>query len=366
MMKLRLSATKLRLSKFFRYLAALCILKFCILGMLVLDLPLTGKKNDGDMTTRPVQTTVSHDARMDSPSAVRPRSDDLPQGTEAAKAAASMTPARQAKSTEIRSELPVPNASAGAPADAGQAANDTGGMPLLVAGESRRGRLDGWLDMLGLNHLPIPGFGGVQLACAAGLDMPVPQTPAGSSSPFTPAEQSAPITLPGAPDIPAGIPRGQAAGGAPLAPRPGAAPLPSLPQSGQTSSLPAPLVTPNNMPEDPNAQAQDLARQQQDILMLRQQMDQRLKDLQSAEEKMKDMLREAKGVEDKKVHSLIQMYSNMKPKVAAKALESLDERIAIRLLFGMPPKQSGEILTYTDPEKTAKFTELLTRMRLPE
>jgi flagellar motility protein MotE (MotC chaperone) len=81
---------------------------------------------------------------------------------------------------------------------------------------------------------------------------------------------------------------------------------------------------------------------------------------------MKDMLREAKGVEDKKVHSLIQMYSNMKPKVAAKALESLDERIAIRLLFGMPPKQSGEILTYTAPEKTAKFTELLTRMRLPE
>jgi hypothetical protein len=32
----------------------------------------------------------------------------------------------------------------------------------------------------------------------------------------------------------------------------------------------------------------------------------------------------------------------------------------------MTPKQSGEILSYTNPTVTAKLTELLTRMRLPE
>ena len=44
----------------------------------------------------------------------------------------------------------------------------------------------------------------------------------------------------------------------------------------------------------------------------------------------------------------------------------MDERVAIRILSGMAPKQSGEILTYTNPVKTAKFTELITRMRLPD
>lgn len=100
--------------------------------------------------------------------------------------------------------------------------------------------------------------------------------------------------------------------------------------------------------------------------MLRQQMDQRLKDLQNAEGKMKDMIREARELEDKKVRNLVQMYANMKPRMAAQALENMDERVAVRILSGMAPKQSGEILTYTKPAKTAKFTELITRMRMPE
>ena len=100
--------------------------------------------------------------------------------------------------------------------------------------------------------------------------------------------------------------------------------------------------------------------------MLRQQMDQRLKDIQETEKKMQDMIREARGIENDKVHRLILTYSMMKPKAAAKALESMDERVAIRILSGMSPKQSGEILTYVAPAKTAKFTELITRMRIPD
>ena len=81
---------------------------------------------------------------------------------------------------------------------------------------------------------------------------------------------------------------------------------------------------------------------------------------------MKDMIREAKELEDKKVKNLILMYGNMKPRMAAQALENMDERVAVRILSGMAPKQSGEILTYTNPAKTAKFTEMITRMRMPE
>lgn len=237
-------------------------------------------------------------------------------------------------------------------------------------------------NMLGLTSLPIPGLGSAQAAHAAALDMPVPPVPP-PASPFAPAEQTAPLRspadmggmgggsrdMPGAPAIPSTIPRGQDAGGAPLPARGEGAPLlPALPQGtpAPTLSAPAPRVTPQPPADDPNAKAQELARQQQDILMLRQQMDQRLKDLQNAEDKMKDMIREAKELEDKKVRNLILMYGNMKPRMAAQALENMDERVAVRILSGMPPKQSGEILTYTKPAKTAKFTEMITRMRMPE
>ena len=160
--------------------------------------------------------------------------------------------------------------------------------------------------------------------------------------------------------------------GAPLPPR-GAAGgtegfVPSLPQGSNTGSLPTPTVQQpqNAYANDPNSKAQELARQQQDILVLRQQMDQRLKDIQATEKKMQDMIREAKGIENEKIHRLVLTYSMMKPKAAAKALESMDERVAIRILSGMTPKQSGEILTYVAPAKTAKLTELITRMRIPD
>lgn len=273
------------------------------------------------------------------------------------------------------------------------------GSPLVPAGipapraqapQPEDGEGESLWNLLGLTSLPIPGLGSAREAHAAALDMPVPATPPspqGASS-FAPAEQLAPLgasgptsmgaptALPGAAPIPANIPRGQGADGAPLPPRAGdfssrgsgSASLPALPQTDPSANwaAPAPQVTPKAAPADPNAKAQDLARQQQDILMLRQQMDQRLKDLQNAEGKMKDMIREAKELEDKKVKNLILMYGNMKPRMAAQALENMDERVAVRILSGMAPKQSGEILTYTNPAKTAKFTEMITRMRMPE
>ena len=98
--------------------------------------------------------------------------------------------------------------------------------------------------------------------------------------------------------------------------------------------------------------------------MLQQQMEQRLKELNTAEKKMQSMLQEAKAVENKKVKNLVNMYTNMKPKTAAKAIESLDERVAVKILTAMTPKQCGDILSYTDPKVTAKLTELISRMRM--
>ena len=447
------SATKLRLSKLFRWLAVLCFMKLTILGMLLLDVPTPswlggspkqeaakqessrqeapasaesgprGVQRQMAEAPAPATATAPSDhvsgpisglaqslgsslsslgSDLDSAvTAIKDKAETSlsePQGAAAARMAAAAKPhaghtsvadaalpaplirvgasgsaptqaATASSSQTFSPSLPEPQALPAPQAEPGTAAPSNS---LIVSARPNRASESEWLDALGLSHLPIPGLGSVQAAHAAALDMPVPQAPSGGQSPFAPAEQTAPLSVPGAPPIPANIPRGQGSDGAPLPPRgaPGGNDgfLPALPQGQSGGTLPAPSVqTPqNSYANDPNNKAQELARQQQDILVLRQQMDQRLKDMQETEKKMQDMIREARGIENDKVHRLILTYSMMKPKAAAKALESMDERVAIRILSGMSPKQSGEILTYVAPAKTAKFTELITRMRIPD
>lgn len=291
--------------------------------------------------------------------------EEFPQGSEAAELAAASRPRRQ--SSEQMSHLPAPLVGA-SPISPLEMSAATGipllpqpeplGAPLVSAGvilpgeraaSPEKAEESVW-NMLDLKSLPIPGLGSAQAANAAALDMPVPSAPR-QASPFTPAEQLS----------------GGRAANIPLQPRQspypddGFSPQPVNPD--RTVTAPAPAITGRQPMHSVQTQAQELARQQQDLLLLREQMDQRLKDLQSAEDKMKDMLQQAKDAEETKVKSLVMMYANMKPKMAAQALENMDERTAVRILQGLTPKQSGEILTYTNPTKTAKFTEMFSRMK---
>lgn len=406
MTKSRQSATRLRLSRLFRWLAVLCFIKLSILALLLLDIPMpfTSEESGNDDTKqqqaalvaenapnnangtamtgdRTAQKTVpagsaaqpAQAAHADAPALPALDPAHMPQGSDATRLAATLKPDGRRNRhpglpapvvTDERrqtAERPVPGLPLPAPLAAPVA--EPGTPAPLVSNDAPEKEKSFW-DFLGLQDLPIPSIGSLKAAHAAAQSMPVPQMPGGrtqQTSPFAVPEQSAPITMPGAPDIPSDIPRGQT-NGAPLPPR-----TPANPAARHTNMPTPKLDTPQSAPANNiNSEAQDLARQQQDVLMLKKQMDDRLDDLKTSEARVKQMLKEAKALEDKKMHSLILMYSNMKPKTAAKALENLDERVAVRILQGMTPKQSGEILSYTNPTVTAKLTELLTRMRLPE
>lgn len=368
----------------------------------LLDLPMpswgTGQPETKVETQAPVSsehvaevtTAITHATEQEKEKipAPAPKEHIFPQGSEAAELAAAAKPQR--RQSEFSATLPAPLVSAGplAPFMADSSAGipllpepPALGAPLARAGielpettkDQHAEKEDSIWNMLDLKSLPIPVLGSVEAAHAAALDMPVPATTQ-TRSPFTPAEQLAPMTgqaLPGSTPLQGSIPPATGADGAPIPPRYNMPAQPDVnypPQPGQHSASvpPAPQINSTPVQTNANVHAQELARQQQDILILRQQMDQRLKDLQTAEDKMKGMLQEAREIEDKKVKSLVQMYANMKPRMAAQAMENMDERIAVRILSGMAPKQSGEILTYTNPAKTAKFTEMLTRMRIME
>lgn len=387
MTKSRQSAIRLRLSRLIRCLLALGCLKLAIMGWALLDLPMPAWFQSSPKTESTAVAETESGPEYSAPAtteaieSINENEDPeaFPQGAAAAELAAAAKPRRRDAG---QTALPTPLVSAG-PSGSLAAEGSAFVAPLLPeppaldAPLARAGVIvpeptmqtaeakkeESVWDALNLKSLPIPGLGSVQAAQAASLDMPVPQTPA-QRSPFAPAEQVAPLgntgrTLPGVPPLPSNIPSGES-----LAGEQGL--LPEMPQTSQASLAPAPTIPQRQSFMDHNTKSQELARQQQDMLMLRQQMDQRLKELQSAEDKMKDVLREAKDTEEKKVKSLVQMYANMKPRMAAQALENMDERIAVRILSGMAPKQSGEILTYTNPAKTAKFTEMITRLRLGE
>ncbi len=206
-----------------------------------------------------------------------------------------------------------------------------------------------WDNIRSMTSLPIPRLGVDQVAYAATLDTPltVPPPPApqtGTVSPFTPPAQVLPLGV-------AGPQLGTSATDNLLVPN---------------ANPPAPQLDAYIPPEDPTRQEQELARREQEILMLKKQMEQRLAELQAAEQKVQGMLKEAKDVEAEKVNTLINMYANMKPRQAGAAMENMDENIAAKILVSMKPKQSGEILSYMNPIKTAKLTELLSRMRIQQ
>lgn len=401
-------ATKLRLSRICRWLLALGTVKLCIFGALVAGYPLPELSFDllsGQDATHtaqkaaPMDTSPNTLAAMDTllaqsgqstPSAQgtpesRNRTPDQaalaaapaedPQGSAAARAAAALTastsaPAPASSPAPVLTAAPAPQAAeastATAPSTVPHRGPATTAYPATDASATTAGDDRSWWSrMQQLKALPFPRLGVDQVAHAATLDTPPPPSlPSGrGASPFTP---------------PAQIPSGLNPDGTPIPPRPSTAqPRPAgtsgpqldTPAGGipalltPTTNVPAPRTDAYVAPEDPNRKQQELARREQEVLVLKQQMEQRLEELQAAERKVQGLLEEAKEAEAKKISRLSAIYINMKPKQAAKAIENMDERTAVKILAGMSPKQSGEILTYADPVKTAKLTELISRMR---
>jgi flagellar motility protein MotE (MotC chaperone) len=109
----------------------------------------------------------------------------------------------------------------------------------------------------------------------------------------------------------------------------------------------------------------DLNRQETSLRQLEQQIDTKLVQLQELEAKIQRMLEDAQELKDKKLRHLVDVYSNMKAKQAAAVIETLDQKIAVKILAGMRGRQAGEILTFVQPAKAAKLSEALTRMQIP-
>uniref|UniRef100_I2PYE3 Magnesium transporter MgtE intracellular domain-containing protein n=1 Tax=Desulfovibrio sp. U5L TaxID=596152 RepID=I2PYE3_9BACT len=152
------------------------------------------------------------------------------------------------------------------------------------------------------------------------------------------------------------------------APLPG--PAPALAQQAPAAPQPAAPAKPAPAAATPDAQAllkrqDELDQREQALNTLQADLSARVAKLKEMETGIKAMLEEAKGVKDQKLKHLIDVYSNMNAKQAAKVLETLDNNIAVKILAGMRGRGAGEVLNNMEAKKAAGLTEMLTKMQLP-
>lgn len=110
--------------------------------------------------------------------------------------------------------------------------------------------------------------------------------------------------------------------------------------------------------ENLNKMVVEIAKQKEEI-------EEKLKKLEETRQKISTALEEKIKVDDSKVDTLVQMYTNMKPQQAAKVFETLDEELVIEILSRMKKKNAAEVLNLIKPEKAQIFAERYTGFRVP-
>lgn len=110
---------------------------------------------------------------------------------------------------------------------------------------------------------------------------------------------------------------------------------------------------------------EELKRKEQAIKEKEVALEVRLKELEEMRSKISSILEERTKTDEKKLETLVQVYTSMKPPQAAKVFETLDEDLAVELLGRMKKKSAADIMNLLKPEKAQLFSERIAGYRLP-
>lgn len=106
-----------------------------------------------------------------------------------------------------------------------------------------------------------------------------------------------------------------------------------------------------------DAREEELGRVDAELQAQRQELEKRIVELEKTRAGISEVLEERMKTDDKKVETLVQVYSSMKPVQAAKVLETMDEGLAIEILGRMKKKSAAEVMNLMKPEKAQNFSE---------
>jgi flagellar motility protein MotE (MotC chaperone) len=113
----------------------------------------------------------------------------------------------------------------------------------------------------------------------------------------------------------------------------------------------------NDRKKELDEREEELNRMEQELTTQKTELDKRLKELEDVRRGISSVLEEKVKGDDKKIDTLVQMYSDMKAPQAAKVFETMDEDLAVDILGRMKKKNAADIMNLLKPEKAQSLSE---------
>lgn len=114
----------------------------------------------------------------------------------------------------------------------------------------------------------------------------------------------------------------------------------------------------NERKKELDAREEELNRMESELQVQKVELEKRLKELEEMRSKISSILEDRVKVDEQKVDTLVQMYTNMKAPQAAKVFETMDEDLAIEILGRMKKKNAADIMNLLKPEKAQILSEM--------
>lgn len=105
---------------------------------------------------------------------------------------------------------------------------------------------------------------------------------------------------------------------------------------------------------------QELAKLEEELQKQKAEVEDRISKLESIRTEISGVLKEKVEVDEQRVTTLVDFYSNMKPKQAAEVFNSLNEDLAVEVLGRMKKKNAAEIMNLLEPTKARILSEKFT------
>lgn len=120
----------------------------------------------------------------------------------------------------------------------------------------------------------------------------------------------------------------------------------------------------NERKKELDAREEELNRVEAELGKQKGELEKQMAELATMRKNISSVLEERVVADDKKVETLVQMYSNMKASQAAKIMETLDEDLAVEILGRMKKKNAAEIMNLVKAEKAQILSEKYAGYRL--
>jgi Uncharacterized conserved protein len=113
----------------------------------------------------------------------------------------------------------------------------------------------------------------------------------------------------------------------------------------------------NQRKKELDAREEELNRMETELANQKVELEKRMAELENMRRGISSVLEDKVKVDDGKIDTLVQMYSNMKAPQAAKVFETMDEDLAVEILGRMKKKNAADIMNLLKPEKAQTFSE---------